>query len=80
MTTLFEQISGERNSTWLGWEGRILIDEPGKNGTWIGRNYAYKPVIVKGDFKLGDEVDVKITETTTYDLRGIVKGKTNKDF
>jgi len=49
-----------------------LIDEKGKNDSWIGRNYCYKPVVVKGDFKLGDEVDVEIADFTSFDLRGIL--------
>ena len=70
MTELFYKIACEKNKKWLGWSGKILIDEPGNNNSWIGRNYCYKPVIVKGNFKLGDELDVKITDTTTFDLRG----------
>jgi len=69
MTKVFQKISEEKNKKWLGWQGEILIDEFGKNSTFVGRNYAYKPVIVKGKFKLGDKIKVKIKETTIYDLR-----------
>ncbi len=41
------RISFEKNSTWLGWEGAILFDEQGKRGSLVGRNFAYKPVVVK---------------------------------
>ena len=70
ITNLFRQIAYENNRKWLDWEGKILIDEKGKNDSWIGRNYCYKPVVVKGDFNLGDEVDVKIVDATSFDLRG----------
>ena len=70
MTELFRKIAFENNQKWVGWKGKILIDEVGRNNSWIGRNDFYKPVIVKGDFKLGDEIEVKITSTTTFDLRG----------
>ena len=70
MTELYQKIARENNNKWLGWEGRVLIDEKGKNNTWIGRNYCYKPVVVKGDFKLGDDINVKIDEITSFDLRG----------
>lgn len=70
MTELYRKIAFENNKKWIGWKGKILIDEKGKENSWIGRNYCYKPVIVNGDFRLGDEVDVKITNTTTFDLRG----------
>ena len=70
MTGLHRHISYDNNKKWLGWKGKILIDEKGKYDSWIGRNYCYKPVVVKGNFKLGDEIDVKITDTTNFDLRG----------
>jgi len=70
MTKVHHQIALENNQKWLNWEGKILIDEKGKNDTWIGRNHCYKPVIVKGNFKLGDETEVKVNETTSFDLRG----------
>ncbi len=71
LTLEFERIAEENNRKWLGWEGNILINEKGKDGSWVGRNYAYKPVIVKGDFKLGDEIKIKVSESTAYDLRSI---------
>ena len=57
---------------WIGWQGQILIDEKGKEDSWSGRNYAYRPVIVKGDFKLGDIVNVRVTDVTAFDLRAEV--------
>ncbi len=65
---LFEKIAMERNKQWLGWSGKILIDEKGKTGTFMGRNFAYKPVIIKGDFNLGDEINVKIEDTNEHYL------------
>ena len=70
MTSLYRQIAYENNKKWMGWHGKILIDEKGKNDSWIGRNYCYKPVVVKGDFRLGDEIDVEIADFTSFDLRG----------
>lgn len=70
MTELYRNIAYEKNQKWLGSQGKILIDEKGTHDSWIGRNDYYKPVIVKGKFKLGDELDVKITDATTFDLRG----------
>ncbi len=65
---LFHEIAKENNKKWLKWEGTILIDELGKNNTYVGRNYAYKPVIVKKG-KLGYEKKAKIKRTTKHDLR-----------
>ena len=69
MTDVFRKIAYENNKKWLNWEGKILIDEKGKGGSWIGRNDFYKPVIVKGNFKLGDEIQVVINDFTTFILR-----------
>lgn len=70
---LFHNISSLRNERWLGWEGEIIVDEKGREeGQWFGRNFAYKPVLVEGNFKLGDKVKVKIEKTTMFDLRGKV--------
>ncbi|MBI3035265.1 tRNA (N(6)-L-threonylcarbamoyladenosine(37)-C(2))-methylthiotransferase [Candidatus Woesearchaeota archaeon] len=70
MASEFRKIAFEKNTKWVGWEGKILIDEKGKNDSWIGRNYCYKPVVVKGDFNLGDEINVRINDATSFDLRG----------
>ena len=69
LTELFISIALKQNKKWIGWQGNIIIDEYGKNNTMVGRNFAYKPVIVKRNFNLGDEVDVKIKNVTCYDLR-----------
>jgi len=69
LTSVHQYISYENNIKWRGWEGNILIDEQGKDNTWIGRNYCYKPVIVKGDYRLGDIIKVKIKDITSFDLR-----------
>ena len=71
LTDIFLNIARMNNEKWLGWEGEILIDEKGKDDTWVGRNFAYRPVIVMGDVKPGDFVKVKITDVNSYDLRGI---------
>jgi len=74
MTELFLRLALQQNQKWVGWEGKIVIDEYGKNNTMVGRNFAYRPVIIQGDFNLGDEVKVKIKEVTAHDLRAdIVK-------
>ena len=70
ITKVFHDTAREENKKWLDWTGNILIQEKGINNTWIGRNYAYRPVIVKGNFKISDTVKVQITKTTDIDLRG----------
>jgi tRNA A37 methylthiotransferase MiaB len=49
MTRLCREISSSRNCNWLDWTGEILVDEAGKKGSWVGRNFAYKPIVVKDE-------------------------------
>ncbi|MBI2666953.1 MiaB/RimO family radical SAM methylthiotransferase [Candidatus Woesearchaeota archaeon] len=85
VTDLFHNISLLQNERWIGWEGEIIIsekvkesdegnDEGNKNKIprWIGRNLSYKPVLVEGNFKLGDIVKARIERVTVLDLRGKV--------
>ncbi len=69
ITEVVERIVREENKKWLGWKGKVLIDTISKKGQFIARNYAYKQVIVKGNYALGDEINVTIKETGQYDLR-----------
>jgi MiaB/RimO family radical SAM methylthiotransferase len=70
------KISLEKNKTWTGWKGEVLISDKGKEkGQWIGRNFAYKPVLInsKEDI-LGKIIEVKIVETTHSHLLGELIG------
>lgn len=62
----------EVNKRWKGWQGEILIDETGKDGTMVGRNYAYKPVIVEGSYPIGRRLTVKVFGVSAHDLRASV--------
>lgn len=69
MTELFHRLSLKRNNECVGWEDIVLIDEIGKDGSMLGRNYAYKPVLVKGKkLKIGDTVKVTIKRATKFNL------------
>jgi threonylcarbamoyladenosine tRNA methylthiotransferase CDKAL1 len=58
---LSRKISFEKNRAWMGWEGTALFDERGKGESWMGRNFAYKPVVVKGGESLvGRFVPVRV--------------------
>ena len=70
MTGVFDWVALDVNRKWRHWEGGILIDEIGKENTWVGRNAYYKPVVIdKGNYKIGDKVKVKISGTSKYYLR-----------
>lgn len=54
-----------QNERWKNWQGTIIIDQQGEiPGEWIGHNQSYKPIIIKGNFKLGNIVSVKVMKTT----------------
>jgi len=76
LSELCREIALKRNERWLGWEGEIIVDEFGKNNTLVGRNFAYKPIVLK-DFgklmiNLGDKLNVKVVEARATYLIGIV--------
>ncbi len=73
-TKLVKQISLERNQQWIGWTGEVLIDEKGKvPGSWIGRNFAYKPVAVKTPAHLlGKTLQVKVVKAYSTHLSGTI--------
>jgi len=66
---VFEKILLRKNEAWVGWKGRILIDEIGKKGGFVGRNFAYKPIVIK-KAKLGELIKVKIVDSTIDYLSG----------
>ena len=74
ITDIFHNISTLQNERWKEWRGEIIIDEKGHvvegKQQWIGRNYCYKPVILDGEYELGQIVEVKIGKTGKFDLRG----------
>lgn len=73
LTSTFEWVAFEKNKKWRNWAGPVLIDEKGKNNTWVGRNFAYKPIIVASSENLfGKKLNVKVINTTIHDLRGVV--------
>ena len=69
---IFEQInkiSLESNKKWIGWKGKVLFDENTEEGI-KGRNYAYKPIAVQEDVKIGDSHIVEIIDATRKRLIG----------
>jgi len=61
LTKLWKRLSVETGERWIGWEGEILLDEHGRDGTKVGRNYAYKAVAVDADAMLGEYIRVRAT-------------------
>ncbi len=66
---LFEKISLENNKKWIGWKGDVLIDEKGKDRSSLGRNFAYKPIVIKGNYNIGKIVKKEIKKVSVFNLR-----------
>jgi tRNA A37 methylthiotransferase MiaB len=75
LAMLVRQVSLERNRRWLGWAGKILVDEKGKGRSWVGRNFAYKPVVVKSGRKLlGKFLNIKVVKVFSTYLEAEIMG------
>ena len=68
---LISDISRENNQKWVGWKGQVLFDEEFENQV-RGRNFAYKPIFVNEEPKIGQISSVEITEATNHSLIGII--------
>jgi threonylcarbamoyladenosine tRNA methylthiotransferase CDKAL1 len=68
LAELSRRVSFDKNRAWLGWEGTVLFDEQGKGESCVGRNFAYKPVVVKTEeCLLGKFAQVKVVRVfSTY--------------
>ncbi len=73
-----KKVAFERNQRWIGWTGEVFVDEVGKiPGSWIGRNFAYKPVVVKSvrsENLIGRTFQVKIVKAFRTYLMGKIAG------
>jgi MiaB-like tRNA modifying enzyme len=69
---LVKQTSLEKNQSWNRWTGAILVDEKGNvPSSWIGRNFAYKPVAVESSADLlGKTLHVKVVKVFSTYLAG----------
>ena len=72
LSGLWRDLSLEGNLRWVGWEGEALVDEVGRSGGMIARNPAYKPIVLREPVRVGDFVEVRVTEA----LRGYLIGET----
>jgi threonylcarbamoyladenosine tRNA methylthiotransferase CDKAL1 len=72
---LVKQVSLEHNQRWVGWSGEVLVDEKGKvAGSWVARNYVYKPIAVKNSAELlGETLQVKVEKAFSTHLEGTIK-------
>ncbi|OPZ22732.1 MAG: (Dimethylallyl)adenosine tRNA methylthiotransferase MiaB [candidate division BRC1 bacterium ADurb.BinA364] len=70
LARLVEDISRESLKEWIGWAGEARIVETKKPGTAMARNFAYRPIALRGDYEPGRIVRVRASGQTTYHLTG----------
>ncbi|NQU79231.1 tRNA (N(6)-L-threonylcarbamoyladenosine(37)-C(2))-methylthiotransferase [Candidatus Woesearchaeota archaeon] len=69
MRDVLKRVSLRRNQDiWNNWQGKIIIDEKGSADSWIGRNYAYKPVAITTQSSIGKQHNVKVKKVFSYHL------------
>ncbi len=74
MSEIVRKISFEKNNEWMHWEGAVLVSKRGKEaGQWLGRNPAYKLILVENkENLLGKFVKVRIKEVGYSHLTGVL--------
>jgi len=70
LTKVFTEVALQNNLKYAGTEQSILIDELGKRNSLIGRANNYKPVAIRGNYKIGDRINVKIKDAEAFALIG----------
>lgn len=66
---IVNEITLQNNRNWINWFGTVLIDKEVR-GAVVGRNFAYKPVVIKKQFPIGTIVDLKVIGATSSCLIG----------
>ncbi len=71
-TEISRKISLEKNKEWINWFGSVLIIEKGKKeNQFIGRNFAYKPVLIDSKKNLlGRVLKINVTDASSVHLIG----------
>ena len=70
ISKLYENLSFQNNLRYIGKRFCMLINEIGKNDTFVGRSENYKPVVLKEKVDFGSFVNVEITDAKATYLVG----------
>jgi MiaB-like tRNA modifying enzyme len=74
LTELCNELALKANKLWIGKKCDVLIDEyNNQKKNWIGRNYAYKPVVLLGEHDYNELVNVRITDASYTYLKGEIE-------
>jgi 2-methylthioadenine synthetase len=69
---LYEDIALSIHLEYVGSTSRVITTELGRKGSVVGRLMNYIPVVIRSEnVELGKWYNVKITEASFYDLRGV---------
>ena len=69
---VYEDVAYSVHSEYVNSMASVLTTEIGKKGSVIGRTINYIPVVIRNYDRLGDWINVKITEASFFDLKGQV--------
>lgn len=58
---LHVEIMDKKLNGYIGKIEEVMITEKGKNGTYVGRDDNYRPVVLKGKYNLYDKIKCLIT-------------------
>ncbi|WP_188679675.1 tRNA (N(6)-L-threonylcarbamoyladenosine(37)-C(2))-methylthiotransferase [Thermogymnomonas acidicola] len=72
LTELHREISARKMASLVGRTEAIIFAERGKQGTTVGRDSAYRPVVVPGEYPLYGEAQVEVVDSTETYLVGRV--------
>ena len=64
-----KEVALQNNRRWIGWCGEVLIDEEVR-GAVLGRNFAYRPVVIREKIPLGTVSHIRVAHVTSACLVG----------
>ena len=68
-----EEVGKAVHERYVGGKFVAFVDEyDPKHGTYVARLWNYVPVVLSGEARLGENLTVKVSSATFYDLRGTV--------
>jgi len=70
LTVLVEEISASGLAEWAGWQGEAWVSEIKRPGSAVARNFAYRPIILQGQFQPGQRLHVRVVGANVYHLIG----------
>ncbi|MFQ6134439.1 MAG: tRNA (N(6)-L-threonylcarbamoyladenosine(37)-C(2))-methylthiotransferase [Nitrososphaerales archaeon] len=64
-----KEVALQNNRRWIGWCGEVLVDEEVR-GAVLGRNFAYRPVVIREKMPLGTVLRIRVVDATSACLVG----------